>query len=62
MPYDQLVLLEVEPHEKRLVPVGDPRIDSYVSGGEAYRQARGVKVKSEWKEKEANHECYATES
>jgi len=62
MPYDQLVLLEVEPHEKRLVPVGDPRIDSLASGGEACRQASGVKVKNEGKEKEANHECYAAES
>jgi hypothetical protein len=62
MPDDKLVLFEVEPHEKRLVPVGDPRIDSLASGGEACRQASGVKVKSEGKEKEANHECYAAES
>ena len=61
MPDDKLALFEVEPHEKRLVPVGDPRIDSLVSGGEACQQASGVKVKSEGKEKEANHECYAAE-
>ncbi len=42
MPDDKLVLFEVEPHEKRLVPVGDPRIDSLVSGGEACRQASGL--------------------
>jgi hypothetical protein len=62
MPDDKLVLFEVEPHEKRLVPVGDPRIDSLVSGGEACRQASGVKVKNEGKGKEANRECSSAES